>query len=278
MSPSTCLIRPDAVPADGGAGARLRQARRAAGMTVERLAELAEIDKGHLSRIETGHRPLPEPLAERVAGHLGVTAASILVASGRLTGAVVSALASEGYAAALAPPRLDSVTLPALRRIHLAHLAEEHLVAALGTAADPPRLPRILASAGVSVARGAALGVHQIGRWRFEVGPDVPADHGPLVMAHLAAHHLLGHEGCELAGFGPPELEATAMASFLLAPRPALRSVALRIRNELGIEPWGDTTGLIALAAQRFNLPLWAMARRFSEDGLLAEMVEVPDL
>ena len=263
--------------ADAGAGARVRAARLAAGMTVEALAGLAGIDKGHLSRIETGRRPLPESLASELARHLGVPAWEIVLAGGQLPGEVAAALAGAGVATALEPGRLGRVTLPALRRHHLSYLADEH-VASLGAATDPPRLNRLLASAGVRMVRGVGEGIREVAPGHFEVGTDIPEDHHALVGAHLVSHRLLEHGSCDIAGFGTAELEATAMASFLLAPRAALRSAALRLRNELGIEPYGDVTALIGLAAERFGLPVWVMARRLGEDGLLAEMVEVGDL
>jgi transcriptional regulator with XRE-family HTH domain len=248
-----------------------------AGLTVEALAGLARIDKGHLSRIENGLRPLTEALAAELAGHLGVPSWEILLAGGQLPSDIASALASAGVATTLEPARLLNVTLPTLRRQHLSYLADEH-VAGLGAATDPPRINRLLASAGVRVVRGAGAGIRELAPGHFEVGPDIPEDHLSLVAAHLVAHRLLEHETCDLAGFGTAELEATSMASFLLAPRAALRSAALRLRNELGIEPFGDVTALIGLAAERFGLPVWVMARRLGEDGLLAEMVEVGEL
>ncbi len=263
--------------AEAGAGARVRSARTAAGMTLGQLATRTGIDKGHLSRIENGVRPLPEQLARELAGHLGVPASEILLAGGQLPSEVAAALAGGGIATALELGRLARVTLPALRRQHLSNLADEH-VAGLGAATEAPRLTRLLASAGVQVARAAGEGIREIAPGRFEVGADIPDDHVALIGAHLVAHRLLDHGACDLAGFGTAELEATAMASFLLAPRAALRSAALQLRNDLGIQPWGDVTELITLAAERFGLPVWVMARRLGEDGLLAEMVEVADL
>jgi transcriptional regulator with XRE-family HTH domain len=277
MSPSAALRLPPPVMADAGAGERLRAARHAAGMTVEALAGLAGIDKGHLSRIETGRRPLPERLARELARHLGTPAWEIVLAGGQLPSEVAGALAGAGVATALDPGRLSTATLPALRRHHLSYLADEH-AANLGAATDPPRLTRLLASAGIRMVRSAGEGVREVTPGHFEVGTDIPEDHHALIGAHLVAHRLLEHAPCDIAGFGTAELEATAMASFLLAPRAALRSAALRLRNELGIEPYGDVTALIGLAAERFGLPVWVMARRLGEDGLLAEMVEVGDL
>lgn len=263
---------------DGRAGARLREARRAAGLTVEQLAKLADIDKGHLSRVETGQRNLPETLARELARHLGIAADEILIAGGRLPLEVIGALASETLAGALSLPQLYDATLPALRRLHLARVAEDHLMTTFGSATEPPRVARLLATAGVTLDRGPDPGILEVSPGRFAVGPDVPADHTALIGGHLAAHQILGDAGCDIGGFGETELEATALASFLLAPRPALRSVALRLRNELKLQPWGDVTTMITLAAERFALPVWVAARRLSEDGLLGEMVEVPDL
>ena len=263
--------------ADAGAGARVRAARVASGMTLEQLATLAGIDKSHLSRIETGERLLSEPLADELATHVGLKAWEVVLAGGQLPADVAAAIASGRVGETLEPSRLSRSTIPALRRQHLSYLADEH-VASLGAATEAPRLGRLLASAKLTVDRGASAGVREIAPSRYEIGGDIPDDHVALIGAHLVAHRLLGHDTCDLAGFGTPELEATAMASFLIAPRAALRSAALRLRTDLGIAPWGDVTELITLAAERFDLPVWVMARRLGEDGLLAEMVEVGDL
>lgn len=247
-------------------------------MTVEKLAALAEIDKGHLSRIETGHRNLSEDLAAVLAGHLGLPAESLLIASGRLPSTVISTLATEAVARALAPPQLLDETLPALRRLHLAKIAEEHLIAVFGSADQPQRAPRLVSAAGLTLGRAADAGIQRVAPGRYTIGPDIPEDHAPLVAGHLVAHEVLGNGACDFATFGDDELEATALGSFLLAPRPALRSLALRLRSERRVEPWGDVTAMITLVAERFALPVWVAARRLAEDGLLNEMVEVPDL
>jgi len=263
---------------EGGAGKRIRSARRAAGLTVDKLAELIGRDKSHLSRVEAGTRVAAEDMVEAIAGHLGVPAASILIADGRLPRKVTAALASGALEHALAAPVLNDVSVPQLRRIHLAALAESHIERTYGTLAEAPRVARLVQDLGIRVSLTQAGGLAAVADRHYSIGPDIPRDHHALVLAHLAGHALLEHPGCHIAGFAPEEYEATAIATFLLAPRAALRTTALRLRNELKLEAWADVSDLIALAAERFTMPVWAMCRRLAEDGLLAEMAEVPEL
>jgi len=68
---------------------RLRQARRANGLTQIRLAALAGTQSSYLSKIERGRAPLSAPMAAKLAVHLGVTAGHLLEpapAEARLTG------------------------------------------------------------------------------------------------------------------------------------------------------------------------------------------------
>jgi transcriptional regulator with XRE-family HTH domain len=263
---------------EGGAGDLIRSARRAAGLTVEKLAELIGRDKSHLSRVEAGTRVAAEDMVEAIAEHVGVPAASILIADGRLPSAVTATLASGSLERALAAPVLNDISVPQLRRVHLAALAESHIERTYGTSAEAPRVARLVQDLKISVAQVAAGGLVEVDDCRYSIGPDIPRDHHALVLAHLAGHALLEHRGCHLTGFAPEEYEATTMATFLLAPRAALRTTALRLRNELKLEAWADVSDLITLTAERFTLPMWAMCRRLAEDGLLAEMAEVPEL
>ncbi|MEU9042565.1 MULTISPECIES: helix-turn-helix transcriptional regulator [unclassified Kitasatospora] len=52
-------------------GPELRRRRIAAGLTLTRLAELLSYSKGHLSKIERGHKPPPPELARRCDARLG---------------------------------------------------------------------------------------------------------------------------------------------------------------------------------------------------------------
>ncbi|MFC9329007.1 helix-turn-helix domain-containing protein [Kitasatospora sp. NPDC057015] len=52
-------------------GPELRRRRIAAGLTLTRLAELLSYSKGHLSKIERGHKAPPPELARRCDAHLG---------------------------------------------------------------------------------------------------------------------------------------------------------------------------------------------------------------
>lgn len=63
-------------------GKRLRRQRLAAGFTLEQLAAQAGFDKGYLSRIENGKKVPPIATLSRLAGALGIEAATLLSAPG----------------------------------------------------------------------------------------------------------------------------------------------------------------------------------------------------
>lgn len=58
-------------------GARLRQLREDAGLTLTGLAQAASISKAHLSLIENGRREASPPVAARIAQALGVAVADL---------------------------------------------------------------------------------------------------------------------------------------------------------------------------------------------------------
>lgn len=57
---------------------RIRELRKAKGLTIEQLAELVEVSQPHLTRLETHKRMLLVPVAERIATALGVSVLEIL--------------------------------------------------------------------------------------------------------------------------------------------------------------------------------------------------------
>lgn len=57
---------------------RIRDLRKAKGLTSEQLAEHVGVSQPHISRLEGNKRLLLVPLAERIAGVLGVTTAEVL--------------------------------------------------------------------------------------------------------------------------------------------------------------------------------------------------------
>ncbi len=57
---------------------RIREFRKAKGLTLDELSEKTGISQGHLSRLEGNKRMLLPPVAEKLAEELGVRAAEIL--------------------------------------------------------------------------------------------------------------------------------------------------------------------------------------------------------
>lgn len=62
---------------------RVRQIRKARGMTLEELADKVGLSHTHISRIENGRRGLSMPIAERIAKAMDSTAAEVLGVNGR---------------------------------------------------------------------------------------------------------------------------------------------------------------------------------------------------
>ncbi len=56
----------------------IRAWRKERGLTMVELSEMAEIDQGHLSKLERGLLPYNQPNLERIARALGVTPATLL--------------------------------------------------------------------------------------------------------------------------------------------------------------------------------------------------------
>lgn len=57
---------------------RIRELRKARGLTVEELAEKAELSHSHISRLETGRRRLSREIAERIAKAMTVSTAEVM--------------------------------------------------------------------------------------------------------------------------------------------------------------------------------------------------------
>lgn len=64
---------------NGGMGQnRIRELRKARGMTLEELAEAVEMSASHISRLENGDRELMVPIAKKIAQALDSTASEVL--------------------------------------------------------------------------------------------------------------------------------------------------------------------------------------------------------
>lgn len=57
---------------------RIRELRKARGLTVEELAEKAELSHSYISRLETGRRRLSREIAERIANAMTVSTAEVM--------------------------------------------------------------------------------------------------------------------------------------------------------------------------------------------------------
>ena len=73
---------PDAAPLPVDLGARIKQQRLAAGLTLAELAERAGFGKAYLSRIENGKKVPPIGTLSRIADVLGIEAAALLQVAG----------------------------------------------------------------------------------------------------------------------------------------------------------------------------------------------------
>ena len=62
-------------------GSQLREARRARGLTIEQLAWQAEVDRGYLSRIESGSRAPSLMLLRHLAAHVGISLSELIAAT-----------------------------------------------------------------------------------------------------------------------------------------------------------------------------------------------------
>lgn len=70
---------------------RLRYRRRAAGLTLEALAQLAGASKGHLSQLENGQVGASPPMLAKLAGALGCEIADLMPPEDVATGIARSA-------------------------------------------------------------------------------------------------------------------------------------------------------------------------------------------
>src|SRR6266542_576284 len=107
-------------------GAAIARARQQAGLSLSRVARAAGTSPSHLSRIERGERTgVSADLIERLARELHVDAAHLLAPAGLLPVAIQRELADPALARAFKGGMLPPPTRAALRRLHIASLAEE---------------------------------------------------------------------------------------------------------------------------------------------------------
>ncbi|HXH07171.1 MAG TPA: helix-turn-helix domain-containing protein [Vicinamibacterales bacterium] len=264
----------------------LADGRKRRGLSLQQLAIRAGTSKSHLSRIENGERGgVSRELLGRLADVLEIDAGELFAAAHQLPPDVERELADPELARALVERyQLPAPTRAALRRLHLAQMVDERFPLVPRRLHDPIEL---LGDRGYrfGVTRGPN-GVTIDGTVVNATIEGLAADAGEAEVrstARFLAAHALGHvvlepePACAFRTLVPAEREATAFASYLLAPAPILRTVVLALSREADV--WRGATGaLIENVAARLVAPSWLVARRAAEDGLLAEVAKVGDL
>ncbi len=262
----------------GGGDALARALRQSRGdRSIRSVASDAGISQAHLSRIESGERAAPPDLVVRLAAAMQVDAEPLLELAAGLPEGVLRQLADPEFRLALRGGELSARTRSLLRRAHLGEVADRIRARIGGEARDPVDVRQLVAAVGATLrpsTRGDSLIV--VGR-----EPSVGVSAGGatqqryrFLVAHAVGHIALGATaGCDINGAADEELDATALASFLLVPGAALRNFA---RDEGRRHDMWDPDGaeFVAAAASRFAVPLWMVARRLGEDGRLAELAE----
>lgn len=243
------------------------------------LAAEIGVSQAHLSRVESGERPATPDLVMRLASQLQVDAGPLLERTETLPESVVRDLSRAELRLAVGPAELPGQTLNALRRIHLAEVAERLLARVPGTARGPVDVRQLAAAVGWRVEpnhdSGEAVEFREGGR--LAIAEPVGSLRYRFVVAHAVGHIAISAaEICNLEGASDHELDASTVAAFLLVPRAELRNFA---RNEARRHDVWDPDGaeLIAAAAVNFGAPLWMVATRLGEDGRLAEAAGVDE-
>ncbi len=262
---------------DGDVGLVIRQARENARLSLTALARAAGTSASHLSRVERGERRgVSAELLERVARALRIDQAELLVPAGLLPAGTQRELAGHRFARAFEGGTLPVDTGNALRRLHLAGMADEsrRRAGAAGVPVDPKVILRAQRVQTFYEA-GAAIPV------RFPDGAHVVIDRARpqatvrFFEAHAAGHAALEEEPvCSLDSLSDAELDASTFAAFALAPRAEVRRALLAAADHHDL--WApEGSALITEIAERFGIPMWLAGRRIGEDGLLSEAAGV---
>jgi transcriptional regulator with XRE-family HTH domain len=266
-----------------GFGATLRELRMGSRMTLRELADRCETNYTHLSRLERGNDRVPgRDLLGRLAHALGPEAgARLAAAAGRIPPTAEHALARSPHA--LIEPMLTARTVPAIRRIEAAFLADSLLQRTRqrgieGDRVEPFILCRALGLRPVvksGEARPAALfDGDAVTIW----DPGDPEDAAAFprvrfLLAHAVGHALLGRRSCTFPRTSNDEAQASDVAGHLLCPRHLLvRAVetAVLALDEDARNPWTYRSGdIVAVVAERLSVPGWIALRRIADEALL---------
>ncbi|MFD6568308.1 helix-turn-helix domain-containing protein [Micromonospora profundi] len=267
-----------------GFGTMLRQARTARGLTLRELANRCRTNYTHLSRIETNAERVPSrQLLDRIVGAFEDPSAAALLAgaAGRLTPGAERAVSA--YPRALAEPALSEQALPALRRIDVGVVVDGLLSRVprrglVGDRIEPEILCRSFGLRPVikTGERGPAAtfeGDAVVVRDPGEPGDAAALPRVRFLLAHAAAHAVLGVRACTFPRVGEAEQPAFDLAAHLLCPRQllerALRAATLTL-NDDERNPWASrSTAVVAVVAERLAVPGWVALRRLADEALL---------
>jgi transcriptional regulator with XRE-family HTH domain len=262
-------------------GERIRQLR--GDRSLRSVAEPAEVSPAHWLRVERGERAASLNLLSKMEKALNVAPGTLADLAPVLHPAIEAELASTELAFAVGRgDRLDSKTYANLRRLHLRAQANAFLERVEGTARVPIDT--------IQLARAADLKAHTCEdtvRWPVTFDGNTAVIVGPggtpqnrFWLAHAIGHALLNQMHCDITTVTDSELDASALASFLLIPGSELaRELNFFQARNRELDPWEPTTttGLILALASRFLVPTWLIARRLGEEGRLAEMAGVDE-
>lgn len=277
MGPKTAHV--GTTPSSGDALRRALRLSRGE-RSIRSVALDAGISQTHLSRIESGERTPSPGLVARLAAAMQVDAEPLLELASGLSEGVLSELAEPEFRLALRGGELSIPTRSLLRRAHLGEVAERIRARIVGEARDPMDVRLLVAAVGATLKPAAAAAAPVVVGSEPSIAVSaegITQERYRFLVAHGVGHVALGViNGCEIEGAADEELDATALASFLLVPGVALRNFA---RDEGRRHDMWDPDGaeFIAAAAARFAVPLWMVARRLGEDGRLAELAEVDE-
>lgn len=266
---------------DPTVGDRIKEARGTRGL--RSLAKEVGCTAGYLSRIESGERQPSLELLTMIENALKLREGELAELTPGLPPAVAESLGNADLALAVGRGKtLDPHTYSALRRIHLAATAERFLRSLPGSARlplDPMRLATAVRLAVSTTNATSAAPVRMTGDSIVVAGPSGTLTHR-FWISHAVGHVLLGSTECDFDSAADVELDASAVASFLLVPRSDLRRESSAIRAGLKpLDMWDatDAMNFIARLGTRFGAPIWIVARRLGEDGELAETAKVDE-
>lgn len=260
-----------------GFGAALASARQAAGLTQAELSDRCGVSRSHVSRLESGDRSrLSLDLIARLEAELRTEGK--LYAAAQVVPPSAAAVLAPLYLA-LQPTELRRTTSTATRRIHLARVAARFLAAhgkrddyrvdveALVTATgvdlmedDGQKFAVVLDTDKVTVVRPID---RDDPRW-------MPRRR--FVLAHAAAHVILGSKACSYPLTGADEDPATDLAAYLIAPSDAVQRAFDAVRGET--DGWAPGRPVVETVASRLAVPVWVALRRLAEEDLLTTLAE----